>query len=118
MRMKVTLTVLVPVSAIQAQQANTQTPEQQHAAMMKRGDAGMGFPHDRTTHHFFLLKNGGVIQVNDYRVGTVYAMLNHLVHTKRYLVLQVFAASSGHLSGPRRLRAANRIRRSQCGHSG
>ena len=43
MKIKAALTVLVLASAIQAQQTNTQTPEQQHAAMMKRGDAGMGF---------------------------------------------------------------------------
>jgi len=54
--------VLVLVSAIQAQQ-NTQTPEQQHAAMMKRGDEGMGFSQEKTTHHFLLLENGGEINV-------------------------------------------------------
>jgi hypothetical protein len=51
MKTKVILTVLVLASAIQAQQSNTQTP-QQHAEMMKRGDAGMGFSHEKTTHHF------------------------------------------------------------------
>jgi hypothetical protein len=64
MNIKAILTVLVLASAIQAQQANTQTPEQQHAAMMKRGDAGMGFSHEKTTHHFVLLKDGGAIQVS------------------------------------------------------
>jgi hypothetical protein len=55
--------ILVLASAIQSQQANTQTPEQQHAEMMKRGDMGMGFSHEKTTHHFLLLRDGGVIQV-------------------------------------------------------
>ena len=32
--------------------------------MMKRGDAGMGFSHEKTTHHFILLKDGGAIQVS------------------------------------------------------
>ena len=64
MKTKAFLAILVLASAIQAQQANTETPEQQHAAMMKRGDEGMGFSHDKTTHHFLLLKDGGVIQVN------------------------------------------------------
>jgi hypothetical protein len=64
MKIRAILAVLVLASAIQAQQANTQTPEQQHCAMMKRGDAGMGFSHDKTTHHFVLLKDGGVIQVS------------------------------------------------------
>jgi hypothetical protein len=58
------LAILVLASAIQAQQANTQTPEQQHTEMMKRGDAGMGFSQDKTTHHFSLLKDGGAIQVS------------------------------------------------------
>jgi hypothetical protein len=64
MKIRAILGVVVLASAIQAQQANTQTPEQQHCAMMKRGDAGMGFSHDKTTHHFVLLKDGGVIQVS------------------------------------------------------
>ena len=64
MRIEAILAVLVLASAIQAQQSNPQTTEQQHAAMMKRGDAGMGFSHEKTTHHFILLKDGGAIQVS------------------------------------------------------
>ncbi|MGC1451336.1 MAG: hypothetical protein WA830_15005 [Candidatus Sulfotelmatobacter sp.] len=64
MRIQAILAILVLASAIQAQQANTQRPQQQHAEMMKRGDAGMGFSQDKTTHHFLLLKDGGAIQVN------------------------------------------------------
>jgi hypothetical protein len=64
MKTKAILVILVLGSAIQAQQAYTQTPEQQHCAMMKRGDAGMGFSHEKTTHHFVLLKDGGAIQVS------------------------------------------------------
>lgn len=64
MRIKAILAVLVLASAIQAQQSNPQTTEQQHAAMMKRGDDGMGFSHEMTTHHFILLKDGGAIQVS------------------------------------------------------
>lgn len=64
MRIRAIFAVLVLASAIQAQQANTQTPEQQHRATMRRGDAGMGFSHEKTTHHFVLLKDGGVIQVS------------------------------------------------------
>lgn len=61
---KAVLSVVVLVAAIQAQQPNNQTTEQEHAAMMKRGDAGMGFSQDKTTHHFILRKDGGVIQVS------------------------------------------------------
>jgi hypothetical protein len=64
MRVNAILAVLVLASAIQAQQSNQQTTEQQHAAMMKRGDNGMGFSHEKTTHHFILLKDGGTIQVS------------------------------------------------------
>jgi hypothetical protein len=64
MSLKAVLTVLVLASAIQVQQANTQTPEQQHAEMTKRGEAGMGFSQAKTTHHFQLLKDGGAIQVS------------------------------------------------------
>lgn len=34
-----------------------------HAAVEKRGDHAMGFPHDKTTHHFRLAANGGAIEV-------------------------------------------------------
>jgi hypothetical protein len=64
MRIKVILAVFVLAPAIQAQQANPQTPEQQHFAMMKRGDAGMGFSQEKTTHYFILLKDGGAILVS------------------------------------------------------
>jgi hypothetical protein len=32
--------------------------------MVKRGEAGMGFSQEKTTHHFLLLKDGGAIQVS------------------------------------------------------
>jgi hypothetical protein len=35
----------------------------QHDLMNQRGDHVMGFSHDKTTHHFLLSKDGGVIQV-------------------------------------------------------
>lgn len=33
------------------------------AAMNERGERGMGFSQEKTTHHFYLTKTGGVIQV-------------------------------------------------------
>jgi hypothetical protein len=33
------------------------------AEMNKRGDQGMGFSQEKTTHHFYLTKIGGIIQV-------------------------------------------------------
>jgi hypothetical protein len=64
MKIRGPLSVLLLVAAIRGQQTNSQTPEQEHAAMMRRGDAGMGFPQDKTSHRFTLLKDGGSIQVS------------------------------------------------------
>jgi len=49
-----------------APQAQTQTANQescQHSMDMSRGDKGMGFSQAKTTHHFILAKDGGVISV-------------------------------------------------------
>ena len=35
------------------------------AEMKKRGNASMGFDQDKTTHHFFLSREGGMIQVEN-----------------------------------------------------
>lgn len=64
MTIKAMLCALLFAVVVQAQEANTQTPDQHHAEMMKRGDAGMGFSQTKTTHHFLLLKDGGLIQVS------------------------------------------------------
>ena len=40
-----------------------QAQDHQQHNMAHRGEAGMGFSQDKTTHHFFLSKDGGVIQV-------------------------------------------------------
>lgn len=37
--------------------------QQADPAMNHRGDQVMGFSHEKTTHHFLLTKDGGVIQV-------------------------------------------------------
>lgn len=34
-----------------------------HKAVNERGDHVMGFSHEKTTHHFLLLKDGGAIEV-------------------------------------------------------
>jgi hypothetical protein len=34
-----------------------------HATVEKNSDEAMGFPHDKTTHHFRLLPDGGAIEV-------------------------------------------------------
>jgi hypothetical protein len=35
-----------------------------HATVESHGDQAMGFPHDKTTHHFRLAEHGGTIEVN------------------------------------------------------
>ena len=54
-----------------------------HAMVESHGDQAMGFPHDKTTHHFRLAKNGGTIEVtaddpND--SASVDAIRMHLTH--------------------------------------
>jgi len=34
-----------------------------HQAVVEHGDQAMGFPHDRTTHHFLMATDGGAIEV-------------------------------------------------------
>ena len=45
-----------------AQQASPD-PEDQFAGVNARGDQGMGFSHEKTTHHFHLLAGGGAIEI-------------------------------------------------------
>jgi hypothetical protein len=39
-----------------------QSTDPHHAGVVSRGDHVMGFSHDKTTHHFRLLKDGGSIE--------------------------------------------------------
>ena len=45
-----------------AQQASPD-PEDHFAGVNARGDQGMGFSHEKTTHHFHLLADGGAIEI-------------------------------------------------------
>jgi hypothetical protein len=54
-----------------------------HAAVDKRGDAVMGFDHDKTTHHFKLTSDGGVIAVSandESDTASRDAIRSHLTH--------------------------------------
>ena len=56
---------------------------QHQADVEKNGDAAMGFPHDRTTHHFRLSQEGGAIEVtvNDAKdTDNLQAIRMHLKH--------------------------------------
>lgn len=59
--------------------------KQHQADVEKHGDEAMGFPHDKTTHHFRLLPDGGAIEitVNENQdtkdVAAIRSHLNHIV---------------------------------------
>src|SRR6202051_2674472 len=56
---------------------------QHQADVEKHGDEAMGFPHDKTTHHFRLYSDGGAIEVavNDTRDSeNMQAIRSHLTH--------------------------------------
>jgi hypothetical protein len=95
--MKTILTVLALVLAVQAEQNNPQeTPAEHHAAVMARGEHTMGFSQQKTTHHFLLFKDGGVIAVttNDPRDAETRDMVRmHLSH-----IAHMFA--NGNFSAP------------------
>lgn len=59
------LGLLLIAGSVWSQQSSSQ--EQNHhsgmSEMNKRGNQGMGFDQDKTTHHFFLTTSGGIIQV-------------------------------------------------------
>ena len=56
---------------------------QHQADVEKHGDTAMGFPHDKTTHHFRLSSDGGAIEVtaNDTKDSqNIKAIQAHLTH--------------------------------------
>jgi|GEM_PF-3391587 len=62
----------------------------EHSMMMQHGEQAMGFSQTQTTHHFFLTKDGGVIQVeaNDPKdTQNRDVIRRHLTH-----ITQVFAS--------------------------
>jgi hypothetical protein len=60
-----------------------QMKEQHQADVEKHGDQAMGFPHDKTTHYFRLLPDGGAIEVtvNDAKDAENLGMIRmHMKH--------------------------------------
>ena len=51
-------------SSLAVGQESTASCAARHAAVNERGDHVMGFDHDKTTHHFHLTSDGGVIEVS------------------------------------------------------
>ena len=69
---------------------------QHQADVEQHGDQAMGFPHDKTTHHFLLYRDGGAIEVtaNDGKDSTnIQSIRTHLAH-----IVTMF--SSGDFSAP------------------
>ena len=57
--------------------------DEHHAGVDARGDKAMGFPHDKTSHHFLLKEDGGAIEVvaNDAAdKQNIEAIRGHLKH--------------------------------------
>jgi hypothetical protein len=89
--MKIILTVLLFCGLQLAAQDMQSCPmhkehmngSQHQADVARHGDDAMGFPHDKTTHHFRLLPDGGAIEVtvNDSKDdGDLQAIRSHLSH--------------------------------------
>src|ERR1035438_577873 len=63
---------------------HAQHQQSHHAVVESHGDQAMGFPHDKTTHHFRMLSDGGAIEVivsdpNDKpNVGAIRSHLSHI----------------------------------------
>jgi hypothetical protein len=86
--MKTILTVVLFCAGLTAQDMSScpmhkKTKSQHQVDVEKHGDAAMGFPHDKTTHHFRLTDDGGAIEVtvNDANdTDDLQAIRMHLKH--------------------------------------
>ena len=87
MKSIVILVLLAFSSGVQAQQKMAQEdPAHSHCEMMKRGEKGMGFSQQTTTHHFRLLADGGAIEIgtNDPKdTSTRDQIRQHLSHVAK-----------------------------------
>ena len=55
--------IVGPVCFSTTAQQPTPAKEESHAGVNARGDQAMGFSHEKTTHHFHLLTDGGSIEI-------------------------------------------------------
>jgi hypothetical protein len=60
----VTLISFAANGSSQAHHCPLMQHQDHHAGVNQRGDKAMGFSHEKTTHHFTLLKDGGAIEVS------------------------------------------------------
>jgi hypothetical protein len=63
MKFAIAIIVVLTLSAYSQQKDSQASPSGHHCEMEKRGDAAMGFSHEKTTHHFILFNDGGAIEV-------------------------------------------------------
>ncbi len=74
-------------SAPQCQHKASHDASHDHEAMMGRGEKGMGFSQTKTTHHFLLKPDGGVIVVSANQAGDaatrdqIRMHLTHIAHS-------------------------------------
>jgi hypothetical protein len=81
--MKTILAVALFCGVVAAQDVSCPMHDKHQAAVEKNGDSAMGFPHDKTTHHFRLSADGGAIEVtvNDAKdTEDLQAIRMHLKH--------------------------------------
>jgi hypothetical protein len=74
-----------------------------HAGVDRRGDAVMGFSHEKTTHHFYLTATGGLIDITANDAGDAESaaqIRGHLTHIR-----QMF--SDGDFTAPILIHAMN-----------
>ena len=87
MKATVILAFLVLASLVQAQQKMAQEGSAKpHCEMMQRGEKGMGFSQQTTTHHFLLLADGGALEIgaNDPKdTSTRDQIRQHLSHVAK-----------------------------------
>lgn len=79
----ISLTPAMLIRARQQEKHDAQMTQKQMDEMNKRGDKHMGFDHLKTTHHFVLTNDGGVIQVEANDVKDTESrdqIRNHLHH--------------------------------------
>ena len=80
------LVLAMLVLSMAALSAPTQAQQHKHEEMQQRGNQGMGFDQDKTTHHFLLTKDGGIIQVtaksaaDKNSIDEIHMHLQHIQH--------------------------------------
>lgn len=86
---RISFTLLATITLALAASAQTPSVSDDHAKhhdMEERGNQGMGFAQDKTTHHFLLRKDGGAIQVTANSAAdkpSIEHIRMHLQHIRR-----------------------------------